>query len=140
MFHAEVDRIYCAVKPKFLEIVHGAFKHDAFVNPTHARLLSRMPFKQKDRPKLKDKYKLESYREQAATSLQVVVAEPKEGSPDTLYVDLDIDKSNPNYDGLRFILHVGDVISSKKTNHLRLRSKLVGDATGDFLYYNVVKA
>ena len=141
VFHAEVDRIYCAVKPEFLKIVHGAFKYDAFVNPTHARLLSRMPFKQKDRPKLKDKYKLESYREQAATSLQVVVAKSKQGSPhtDTLYVDLDIDKSNPNYDLLRFMMHVGDVINSKKTNHLKLRSKIVKDpTTKKFLYYDVV--
>jgi hypothetical protein len=140
VFHAEVNRIYCAVQPKFIEIIDEAFDHDAAVHSTHARLLSRMPATQAAREKLKDTHDLESYREKVATSLQVVVAKPKQGSPDTLYVDLDIDKSNPNYDAYRFILHVGDVISSKKTNHLKLRSKLVGGDTGDFLYYDVVKA
>ncbi len=89
---------------------------------------------------MNDRYRLKSYRENVATAMQVVVAEPKEGSPDTLYVDLDIDKANPNYDVARFILHVGDVISSKKTNHLKLRKRLVGGATGDFIYYEAVKA
>ena len=70
--------------------------------------------------------------------MQVVVAEPKEGSPDTLYVDLD--KANPSYDVARFFLHVGDVISSKTTNHLKLRKRLAGGATGDFIYYEAVKA
>ena len=76
----------------------------------------------------------------AGTTLSNRIAEPKEGSPDTLYVDLDIDKANPNYDVARFILHVGDLISSKKTNHLKLRKRLVGGATGDFIYYDAVKA
>ena len=89
---------------------------------------------------VKDRHKLKSYREKVATSMQVVVAEPKEGTPDTLYVDLDIDKANPNYDIARFILHVGDVISSKKTNHLKLRKRLIAGATGDFIYYDAVKA
>ena len=142
VFHVEVDRIYCAVKRKFLEFVNGDdyFDHDAVVHSTHARLLSRIPSTQSNRPKLKDTYKLDSFREKAATSLQAVVATPKQGSPDILYVDLDIDKSNPNYDAFRFIMHVGDVINSSKTNHLRLRSRLVKDATGNFLYYDVVKA
>lgn len=137
-----MDRIYCAVKPEFLEFVHEdqGFDHDSVVHPTHARLLSRIPSKQADRPKLKDTYKLESYREKVATSLQVVAAKPKKSSPETLYVDLDIDKSNPNYDACRFIMQVGDVINSRKTNHLKLRSKLVNHTTGDFLYYDVVKA
>ena len=89
-----------------------------------------MPATQINRARLKDTHDLESYREKVATSLQVVVAKPKEGSPDTLYVDLDIDKSNPNYDAYRFMLHVGDVINSKKTNHLKLRDKLDVSDTG----------
>ena len=119
VFHAEVDRIYCAVKPEFLSIVRGAFAKDAAVHSTHARLLSRMPSTQANRSKPRNTYKLESYREKVATSLQVVIAKPKQGSQDTLYVDIDIDKANPNYDVLRFMLHVGDVINSKKptTSH-----------------------
>ena len=76
VFHAEVNRIYCAVQPKFLEIVEGAFGHDKAVHSTHARLLSRMPSTQANRAKLKDSHDLESYREKVATSLQVVVAKP----------------------------------------------------------------
>ena len=140
VFHAEANRIYCAVRPEFLKIVKKTFGHDLFVHSTHARLLSRVPSKQADRNKMKDRYRLKSYREKVATSMQVVVAEPKEGSPDTLYADLDIDKANPSYDAARFILHVGDVISSKTTNHLKLRKRLAGGATGDFIYYEAVKA
>ena len=137
VFHAEVDRIYCAVKPEFLEIVRKCFNPDVLVLSTHARLLSRIP---SPSGQLINTYKLKSYRENVATSLQVVVAKPEHESPDTLYVDLDIDKSNPNYDVLRFMRHVRDVINSKRTNHLKLRSKLVNGDTGDFLYYDVVKA
>ena len=140
VFHAEANRIYCAVRPEFLQIVKKTFGHDLTVHSTHARLLSRVPSKQADRNKMKDRYRLKSYREKVATSMQVVAAEPKEGSPDTFYVDLDIDKANPSYDVARFILHVGDVISSKTTNHLKLRKRLVGGATGDFIYYEAVKA
>ena len=138
VLHAEVDRIYCAVQPKFFEIVHGTFVHDKLVHSTHERLLSRIPSTQANRSKLKDTHKLESYREKSATSLQAVVVKPEQGSPDTLYADFDIDKSNPNYDAIRLMQHIGDLIISKKTNHLKLRSKLGVGSTKNFLYYEVV--
>lgn len=135
VFHAEMDRVYAAVSEAFHESVQRAFTKDATIHSTHRRLLRRIPHRRAA------EYKLTSYREKAPSSMQVVIAEPPKGVADpTRYADLDIDKANPGWDLARFILHVGDVLDPRKTNHLKLRKTLTGGATGDFLYYDVVKA
>ena len=135
VFHAEMDRIYVAVSKDFHKLVKQTFTKDAKFHPTHQRLLRRIPHRRAAQ------YKLTSYREKASSSMQVVIAEPPEGVADlTQYADLDIDKANPGWDLVRFILHVGEVLDPRKTNHLTLRKKLAGRATRDFLYYDVFKA
>ena len=135
VFHAEMDRIYAAISEDFHKSVKRAFTKDPTIHSTHRRLLRRIPH-----PRAAQ-YKLTSYRERAASSMQAVVAAPPEDVADrTHYVDLDIDKANPGWDLARFILHVGDVLDPRKTNHLKLRKTLTAGATSDFLYYNVVKA
>jgi len=135
VFHAEMDRIYASVSEDFHKSVKRTFTKDATIHSTHQRLLLRIPHR------LAKQYKLTSYRENAASSMQVVIAEPPAGFTDrTHYADLDIDEANPGWDLARFILHVGDVLDPRKTNHLELRKTLTGGATSDFLYYNVVKA
>jgi hypothetical protein len=135
VFFAEMDRIYCAVSADFHQLVKGTFNHDSVVHPTHKRLLSRIP------GKTPEAYHLRSYREKASSSLQVVVAEPKDGVPDrTHYVDMDIDQGNPGWDLVSALIHVGELLDPRKTNHLELRNKLAGGKTSDFLYYDVVKS
>lgn len=134
VFHAEMDRIYAAVSEDFHKSVKRTFSKDPTIHSTHERLLLRIPHRRAP------DYKLTSYREKAASSVQAVIAEPPADVADrTQYVDLDIDEANPGWDLARFILHVGDVLDPRKTNHLELRKTLTGGATSDFLYYDVVK-
>ena len=134
IFVVEQDRIYAEVGPKFFRDVKKTFlPKDLTIHSTHERLLRKIPGSPGD-------YKLQSHREDKGSgSLQVIGAVPKTGAAprDVRYVDVDIDEANPGYDLLRFILHVGHLFRSGKTNHLKLRSKIVGQ-TSDFLYYNAV--
>lgn len=135
VFFAEMDRIYCAVSEDFHELVKRTFGHDAVVHPAHRRLLSRIPSKDPDG------YRLRSYREQASSSLQVVVAEPGEGVTDrTHYVDMDIDRGNPGWDLRSLSIHVGELLDPRQTNHLKLHRTLAKGKTSDFLYYDVVNS
>ena len=132
VFHCEMDRIYCAVEPEFFNKVSTTFNEDAMMHPTHERLKAKIPHDEAAR------FELKSYREDVESSMQAVVAIPPEDLPDrTHYADLDIDKNNPSYDALRFLLHIGDLFQSGKTNHFDIRSTLVGGDTGDFVYYDV---
>ena len=134
VFHAEMDRIYAAVSVDFHKSVRRTFTKDATIHSTHRRLLLRIPHRRAD------EYKLTSYREKAPSSMQVVIAEPPLDVADrTHYADLDIDEANPGWDLARFILHVGDVLDPRKTNHPDLRKTFTGGTTSDFLYYDVVK-
>ena len=136
VFFAEIDRIYGAVSPGFLEVVSNSLERDAdsTISPTHHRLLTRLPVADPAR------YKLESYREPVRRgSLQAVVARPKTG-PGPLFVDLDIDGANPGQDLVTFFIHFGEILDPDKTDHLRLVKRLDRRQVGDFLYYQVTKA
>ena len=133
IFHCEMDRIYCAVEPAFHRIVKGTFNKDATIHSTHKRLLARIPHARAKH------FKLISYREDVASSMQAVVAVPPEDVADrTHYVDLDIDKNNPSFDAARFLLHIGDLFNPNKTNHFKIRKTLMGQDTEKFVYYKVV--
>ena len=133
IFHCEMDRIYCAVKPAFHRIVKGTFNKDATIHSTHKRLLARIPHASAKQ------FELISYREGVASSMQAVVAIPPKDIPDqTHYVDLDIDKNNPSFDAARFLLHIGDLFNPNKTNHFKIRKTLIGQNTKKFVYYKVV--
>ena len=133
VFFAEIDRIYCAVKPNFLTMVDGLFDRDSVIHSTHKRLLTRIP---EGSP---EDYDLISYREPVRIgSLQAVVAVPKRGKPHKHYVDLDIDGANPGMDLVTFFIHFGEILNPDATNHLKLMKKLDHRQLGDFLYYEVV--
>lgn len=133
VFQCEMDRIYCAVKPEFLESVDATFNKDATIHSTHKRLRARIPHARAE------EFELVSYRERVAGSMQAVVAVPPADLDDTThYVDLDIDKNNPSHDALRFLLHIGDLFDPNKTNHFDIRQTLVGGPSSDFVYYDVV--
>jgi hypothetical protein len=133
VFLAEMDRIYCAVSPEFHTLVRRTFGADSVVHPSHQRLLSRIPSSD---GRDGDGYRLRSYREPSASSLQIVVAEPAGGNG-AHYADMDIDRGNPGWDLRSFLIHVGELLDPRKTNHLKLRGRLAKGATADFVYYDV---
>ena len=128
----EIDRVYAKVGPDFFDTVAGGFlRKDATVHSTHQRLLKKIPGSPDD-------YKLVSHREKRGSgSLQVIGAVPKDGRK-VGFVDIDIDGANPGMDLAHFFIHVGHLFDPRKTNHLTMRKRIVGQ-TGDFLYYNAVE-
>ena len=48
-----------------------------------------------------------------------------------------MDLGNPLQDVLGFVVHMGELLSGKPTNHLDLRKKLLKTRAAPFLYYTV---
>ena len=95
----------------------------------HGRLLDSIPeqgFKE-----------LLSFRGEGSPSLQMVIAVPPVSSPHT-YAEFDIDLGNALQDVLGFVVHAGELLDGKPTNHLELRQKLARTKAGAFLHYKVV--
>lgn len=100
--------------------------------PIHQRLLDAIP------PAEKAGFgPLLSYRAEGKPSMQIVIAVPPVGFPHA-YADVDLDLGNPLQDALGVIVHVGELLDGKETNHLDLRKTLDKGKTGDFLYYTIV--
>lgn len=136
VFFADVDRVYGAVGPAFLERLQTSsrFKKDKTVHSTHAKLKSLIPNAHGM------DYDLVSYREGAQPSMQVVVAvPPSHVGNKTHYADLDIDLGNPTLDVKSFVIHIGELLDPGRTNHLKLRKALGETRAGEFLYYSVQK-
>ena len=87
--------------------------------PIHQRLLDAIPAA--ERPRFAALY---SYRGEGKPSLQMVVAEPSVGLPHT-YAEFDLDLGNPLQDVLGFVVHVGELLDAKPTNHVDLRSTIL---------------
>ena len=100
----------------------------------HGRLLAAIP----EPPDVKTKFgRLLSFRgEKQGPSLQMVIAVPPIDLPYT-YVDFDLDQGNPLQDLAGFVVHMGELLGGKQTNHLDLRKKLAGTPAGAFLYYTL---
>ncbi len=97
----------------------------------HRRLLVRAGVPQ---------HKLESFRQDSRNSMQVVMAFAPGAPPDgKYYADVDIDLGNPLRDIEGFIIHLGELLSGRKTDHLKLQSALTkkGQPTAPFIYYDV---
>jgi hypothetical protein len=82
--------------------------------------------------------RLVSFRGEGSPSLQVVVAEPPPGHP-VAFAEFDLDLGNALQDVVGFVVHMGELLDGKATNHLDLRRKLAGKsaATRPFLYYTI---
>ena len=52
---------------------------------------------------------------------------------------LDLDLGNPLQDVLGFVVHMGELLDGKPTNHLELRKALAKSKAGGFLYYKVTE-
>jgi hypothetical protein len=80
---------------------------------------------------------LVSFRGEGRPTLQVVVAEPPAGLRHT-YAEFDLDLGNPLQDLVGFVVHMGELLDGKPTNHLDLAKALKKGKARDFLLYTVV--
>jgi len=88
-----------------------------------------------------NRFELRSYRQGGVKCLQFVVAvPPSDYDQSTVYADIDIDLGNPLWDLEGIVIHLGELLDSGKTDHMKLRAALSGTAESEFLYYDLVKA
>ena len=133
------DRAYMRVDRAFLERVEDLvldparrfYREGPPAARIHGRLLDEIPAA--ERPGFT---RLISFRGEGKPSLQMVIAVPPVASPHT-YAEFDLDLANPLQDVLGFIVHMGELLDGKPTNHLDLRKSLAKTKAKDFLYYTV---
>lgn len=101
----------------------------------HRKLLEHIP-EPRDRRALFPPELLVSYRGEGSPSLQAVVATPPPGS-DYTYAEFDLDLGNALQDVVGFVIHMGELLDGKQTNHLDLRPRLAKGPARDFLYYAI---
>jgi hypothetical protein len=143
VFWMGLDRAYAKVD----RTLYGRFE-DLAVDPKrpfyreghpkaamHLRLLERIP-EPPDKKALFTPDLLVSFRGEGGPSLQTVIAKPPAGF-DYTYVDFDLDLGNPLQDLVGFVVHMGELVAGKTTNHLDLRKSLSKGPAGSFLYYKI---
>lgn len=68
--------------------------------------------------------------------MQVTVARPENAS-DRFYADVDLDLGNPLQDVAGFLVHFGEIVVPGRTDHFRLRRRLVRGEMAQFIYYEI---
>jgi hypothetical protein len=144
VFFADVDRCYAAVDGELFDRLNALTCRDdqpfsadpAPDAPGHHNLLRHIRSVESDA----DKFRLHSFRRRGNNSLRATVAVPPSGdSSRRFYAEFDIDLGAAERDFEGFFIHVGEVLSPDKTDHLKLREKLATDQTvREFLYYRVI--
>jgi hypothetical protein len=104
--------------------------------PIHLLLLDAIPDEIRDRF---DPRSLCSFRSEGRPSLQMVIAAPPPGLPHT-YAEFDLDLANPLQDVVGVVVHLGELLDGRLTNHLDLRKDLARTRAKDFLLYDIVTA
>ena len=141
VFFADVDRIYARVDTLFLADLktmadNPAKPFYAEGSPKaaiHQQLIQQIAAFEPD----VDRYSLLSFRREGKPSLQAVVAIPPDDGR-RHYADLDIDLGNPLQDIEGIVIHLGELLTPGKTDHLALARKLQIGPFSDFVYYTVV--
>lgn len=140
LFFGDVDRVYARVSSGFLANLQTLSAdpskpfHDEGTPSAaiHQQLLNHVP--EQDR----HQYRLLSFRQEGNPSMQAVVARPPVGGAGrNYYADLDIDLGNALQDVQGFVIHMGELLTPGKTDHLALATKLAQGPTAQFLYYRV---
>jgi hypothetical protein len=143
-FHAGDERTYGAVTHGFFDqVVRLAESHDK-VYPEgaphadiHRLLIDAMClFDPTAKPCFDEKHLL-SFRAEGSPSLQMVIAVPT-NTFDHRFADIDLDLGNPLQDIAGFVVHIGELLSGKPTNHLDLWKKLKSGKAKPYLYYKVI--
>jgi hypothetical protein len=140
VFWVSNDRIYAKVHRQLLETLEALV-----VDP-------QRPFYREGRPKAAihlqllaaltepaDRFPpacLVSFRGEGKPSLQTVIAEPPTGLAYT-YAEFDLDLGNALQDLAGFVVHMGELLDRKPTNHLDLRRDLAKTRAGAFLPYDI---
>ncbi len=101
----------------------------------HLRLLEHLP-EPPERRVLFPPAGLVSFRGEGQPSLQAVIATPPAGS-DYTYAEFDLDLGNALQDISGLVVHMGELVDGKSTNHLDLRSRLAKGTAKEFLYYGI---
>ncbi|HZF39386.1 MAG TPA: hypothetical protein VE715_11205 [Blastocatellia bacterium] len=144
VFFADVDRCYAAVDGELFDRLKALACRDDKpfsadpppLPPVHRNLLRHIRSVESDA----DKFRLHSFRRRGNNSLRATVAVPPGAdSSRRFYAEFDIDLGAPERDFEGFFIHLGEVLSPDKTDHLKLREKLATDQTvREFLYYRVI--
>ena len=147
IYFADVDRVYAAAKPELADRLDRLVEAKLWVKEghpaaaIHQRLLTSLVDRFQIGRETAARFTLFSYRQGGRNCLQIVVASPPAGVPETrLYADIDIDLGNPLWDLEGLIVHTGELLDPGKTDHLSLHAKLNKGETKDFLYYDMVTA
>ena len=145
LFVGKDDRSYAKVTPTFDDrVAELSESHDKVYpeGPPHAKIHEEL---------LKEIVKFEpaagalftpkgllSFRAEGSPSLQMVIARPTSAYP-SHFADLDLDLGNPLQDVAGFLVHVGELLDGKPTNHLDFCKTLSkkGRSTRPFIYYTV---
>jgi hypothetical protein len=145
VFFADADRLYALVAPALRDRLEelseagdgpGAFGRDAGPpHPVHRKVEEAARARLSGAPAAWEP--LRSYRERASPALQLVVAQaPSPGQP--CVADVDIDLGNPLLDLRGAVVHLGELLDPRKTDHLDLRGTLARNAAlAPFLCYDL---
>jgi uncharacterized protein (TIGR02996 family) len=141
---ADVDRCYAALDRELFSRLRALadgpdspFVAERLVlAPVHHKLQRHIEAFEPDAAR----FRLHSFRQRSNNSLQAVIATPPdEDAARAVYADFDIDLGNPLNDLRGFFIHLGELLSPGKTDHLKLRAKLAeDDALRPFLLYRVI--
>lgn len=144
VFFADVDRAFVRVDREFFTRIDALaqdpnkpfFEEGSPKSAVHRQLLDRISAVEGGI----DQYRLVSYRQEGANSMQAVIAHHPQDLSRNVYADLDIDLGNPLQDVVGFVVHLGELIDPGRTDHLALRAKLgKNKRIAPFLFYDVVK-
>jgi hypothetical protein len=136
----DVERIYAEVDREMLLRLRELAQHEDRpyfdegppTSHIHRRLLDRAGV---------PGHRLQSFRQDGRNSMQVVVAYPPGEPVDGRYfADIDIDLGNPLRDLEGFVIHMGELLTGRDTDHLKLHDALARGATGPFIYYDVARS
>lgn len=138
------DRVFAKVDRQFPGVLESLaldpkkpfYREGRPTSDVHLKLLESIP-EPPDVKRLFSPEGLRSFRAEGRPSLQVVVAEPPAGIGHT-YAEFDLDLGNPLQDVAGFVIHMGELLDSRITNHLDLRKDLTKTTVGQYLYYTIL--
>ena len=131
LFLGRDDRTYARVTPRFYERVRALSESpdrpvyaEGHPHATiHEELLAALGAFEPDAAQRFDRSGLWSFRAEGSPSLQMVIARPSAPYP-AEFADLDLDLGNPLQDAVGLVVHLGELLDGKPTNHLDLWRKL----------------
>lgn len=147
VFMAFNDRAYMKVDRGLLTRVEALVRHPTRPfyreGEPHAAIHGRLKELMPEPPEVKTRFGAPiSFRGEGVNggpSLQMVIL-PAPADLAHTYAEFDLDLGNPLQDVTGFIVHMGELLDGKTTDHLELRKKLAKTPAGNFLHYTVVSA